>query len=98
MVSEMGEMFNAMKAYKAEKRRENTVKAWDEMDLFVEAAGSRYQIRVMTEHHWNVVKVPSMKTVAQYWPSANKWQTLKTGKIHHGDHDKFRAALRDGRF
>ncbi len=91
------EVLNAMKEHRKTSRRENMDQADGELTLFGEAAeAGGYSLRVMSQHHWNVYS--DGKCVVQYWPSANKWQIVKTGKIQHGDRESFRTRLRAGRF
>lgn len=97
LMGDMGEIFNAMKEHRKMKRRENTVKAEEEHLEFAEAAKEGgYNLDQKSQHHWNVYR--DGKCVAQYWPSANKWQTIKDGRIHHGDRESFRMRLRARRF
>jgi hypothetical protein len=90
------ELANAMKQHRKESRRTNAEKANQEFDQFQEAASvGGYFIEWKTEYHWNVMK--SGKCVAQYWPSVNKWQIVKSGKIYHGDHETFKNKLKQGK-
>lgn len=95
-MGDSADVFNAMKEHRKLSRRENTIKADQEFDEFKEAADiGGYYIEQKTQHHWNIYK--SGKCVAQYWPSANKWQTVKDGRIHHGDRESFRLRLKSER-
>ena len=95
----MGEMidyFRDMKSARAQSRRDALQSAQSEWTEFVGAAEQGgYTIRIMSDHHWNVYR--NVRAVAQYWPSANKWQIVASGKIKHGDRDEFRRTMREGR-
>lgn len=95
-MSEAVEIWRAMKEHRRETRIDALVTAQQEWPDFLGAAqDGGYEIHIMSEHHWNIHK--NSRCVAQYWPSANKWQTIRTGKIKHGSRDEIRRAMRDGR-
>jgi hypothetical protein len=95
----MGDMIDAfrdMKNHRKMTRRENIEKADAEFDQFVEAATiGGYSLTKMSAYHWNVHR--DGVCVAQYWPSSNKWQNTKSGRVTHGDHESFRIRLMNGR-
>lgn len=90
------DIFKAMKELRRETRLEELHSAQSEWTEFVEAAGAGgYTLRISNDRHWLVYR--NVNVVAQYWPSANKWQITKTGKIKHGDREEFRRNLREKR-
>jgi hypothetical protein len=90
------DLFKAMNEHRKSSRKLNMAKADEDFDQFQEAAVvGGYSIIKMSDYHWNVYK--NGTCVAQFWPSANKWQITKTGRIQHGDHESFRLRLRSGR-
>lgn len=95
----MGDMidyFRDMKSARSQSRREALSEAQSEWIQFVEAAeAGGYTLRIMSDFHWNVYR--NSRAVAQYWPSANKWQITSGGKVHHGSREQFRRAMREGR-
>jgi hypothetical protein len=95
-MSDVVDIWKAMKEHKKESRLDALVAAQEEWQEFVVAAESGgYIIQIMSERHWNIYK--NTKAVAQYWPSANKWQIIKGGKVKHGSRDEIRLAMREGR-
>ena len=97
MTNETTEMWREHREEKAARRRLELQKAEAEMDVTRAcAAKGGYEIVVSTDTHWIVKK--SGRVVAQYWPSANKWQVSRTSKIVRGTRDKFREHLSRGNF
>lgn len=95
-MSEVVDYWKAMKEYRKEGRLDSLRKSQEEWTDFVEAAkAGGYTIQVMTEYHWNIHR--NARAVAQYWPSTNKWQVIKTGKIRHGSREDFRKILKEGK-
>lgn len=85
-----------MRSHRKESREDALLAAQSEWGDYVEAAQiGGYTIRIMSERHWNVYK--NVRAVAQYWPSANKWQILKGGVVRHGSRDEFRRTMKEGR-
>jgi hypothetical protein len=92
-MGDMNDVFDAMKDYRKSTRQQNIEAANAEFDQFLEAAAiGGYSLTKMSEFHWNVYR--DGVCMAQYWPSANKWQITKTGRVHHGDHESFRTRLK----
>ena len=95
-MGDMKEVFDAMKEHRKMTRRQNIEAADSQFDQFLEAAAiGGYSLTKRSEFHWNVYR--DGVCVAQYWPSANKWQIMKTGRVQHGDHESFRVRLKAGR-
>lgn len=95
-MGDMIDLFKAMKDHRRESRLDALEAAQSEWQQFVESAeAGGYTIRIMSERHWNVYR--NVRAVAQYWPSANKWQIVAGGKIRHGDREEFRRTMRESR-
>jgi hypothetical protein len=98
-MGEMIEYWQQQKREIKEKRRATLEKAEDRWGEFAYAAerGGYYLVN-STPAHWPVKRIRNDKVVAQYWPSANKWQSAKTGKIKRGSPEKFIELLERGVF
>jgi len=95
-MGDMIDLFKAMKDHRRESRMDALVAAQEEWQEFVAAAeAGGYTLHVMSERHWNVYR--NAKAVAQYWPSANKWQIIKGGKVRHGSREEFRRTMSEKR-
>jgi hypothetical protein len=95
-MSDVVDFWKAMKEHRRESRNDALQQAQEEWSQFVQAAqAGGYTVQVMSERHWNIYR--NARAVAQYWPSANKWQIVKTGKIRHGSREDFRRTMSEGR-
>lgn len=81
-MSDMGEMFNAMKAYKKIKR--------DERAVMNEELLLKMGIPAVKQSK-NVFRLTTPEGVVMYYPSSDTWQ--HKGKVGHGDVKSFKAWL-----
>ena len=69
--------------------------AMRDIEMYEQAASAGgYGIQIVTEGHWLVTK--NGRPIVQYWPGADKWQSVKTGKTKKGPPEKFREVLARG--
>lgn len=82
-MGDMAEVFNAMKEIGKMHRAESQAKNAELLPALREL-GEKHGLRIeqKSDHHWNVYR--GEECLAQFWPTKNKFQNTKTGKVIHG--------------
>lgn len=97
MSREDWEVFELMRKQRKVKRRERqTVANKSFPDLTQLCKNQGCKLDVTGPGQWIVRR--GGKGIIQYWPSANKWQVCKTGKIHKGSLEKFAEFIVKGTY
>ena len=82
-MGDVGEVFNQMredaKMHRAEAQAVNAERL---PALQAQAAQHGLRIEVKSDYHWNLYR--GTECMAQFWPTKNKFQNTKTGKVVHG--------------
>lgn len=88
-MGDMIDMFRERKQETQESRRQRLADAesrFEEVRAVV-TTQLHCELVISAPGHWIVTR--PTRPVIQFWPSASKWQHIKTGKITRGDVDKF---------
>lgn len=82
MAGDMREEFDHMKQYGKANRAKHLKIVNDRFDELPEGT------RKFTEWHWGIPTRSGCHI--DYWPSKNKWQDPRSGRVMHGDFDSFK--------